>query len=368
MMRGRGWPARLSFLLAVAVATSLASLLGCACAGAATPPSIEAESVSNVSSTDATLEAQVNPGGAPNGIYYQFQIATDLGEYVSELVCPPEPSSGPAHPCLGAHSSDALPIGFAAAGSGPNSVSLDLASVGVTLQPGTSYQYRVLVARAVQSEDTTEWEAPSMLGATHSFTTPSATPPSIEAESVSNVSSTDATLEAQVNPGGAPNGIYYQFQIATDLGEYVSELVCPPEPSSGPAHPCLGAHSSDALPIGFAAAGSGPNSVSLDLASVGVTLQPGTSYQYRVLVARAVQSEDTTEWEAPSMLGATHSFTTPVQVSPPADLAPSVGSVIQPAIHPHPISRSHRRRHRLRRKHDRRVSGRPRVDQASLAG
>ncbi len=158
--------------VATALAASLALLVGCSCASAAEPPSIEGESASTITPTGATLEAQINPGGAPDGVDYQFQIAGDLGEYVTEIVCPPEPSSGPAHPCIGAHSADALPIGFVAAGSGPTSVSLDLAGAGVNLQPGTSYQYRVLVAKAIQSEDTTEWEGPSVVGGIHAFTTP----------------------------------------------------------------------------------------------------------------------------------------------------------------------------------------------------
>jgi hypothetical protein len=163
--------------MAVAFAAGLVSLLGCACASAAAPPSIESESAAKITPTGATLEAQINPGDAPVGVYYQFQIATDLGEHVTEIICPAEPSSGPAQPCVGAHSSDALPIGFVAAGSGPSSVSLDLSSAGVALRPGTTYYFRVVVARAIQSEDTIEWEAPSVVGDIHAFMTPSPSPP-----------------------------------------------------------------------------------------------------------------------------------------------------------------------------------------------
>jgi hypothetical protein len=183
------------------------------------------------------------------------------------------------------------------------------------------------------------------------------------------VTSTDATLEAQINPGDAPNGVYYQFQIASDLGEYVSEIVCPPEPSSGPAHPCIGAHSFNALPIGFVAAGSGPSSVSLDLASVGVKLQPGTSYQFRVLVAEAVQTEDTTEWEAPSIVGAVHAFTTSPNPTPPSTTDPQIGSATsQPAIQASAPLHPRRHNHRHRRKHNLRSLHRSNVGQASLAG
>lgn len=193
-----------------------------------------------------------------------------------------------------------------------------------------------------------------------------AVPPSIESESASKITPTGAMLEAQINPGDAPDGVYYQFQIASDLGEYVTEIVCPPEPSSGPAHPCIGAHSPDALPIGFIAAGSGPTSVSLDLAGAGVNLQPGTSYQYRVLVAKAVQSEDTTEWEGPSLVGDIHSFTTPSQ--PTTDPDPEAGGASQPAVQSSLVSRSHRHHRRHHRKHKRRVPRPSKVSKARLAG
>jgi hypothetical protein len=196
-----------------------------------------------------------------------------------------------------------------------------------------------------------------------------AVPPSIESESASKFTPTGATLEAQINPGDAPDGVYYQFQIAGDLGEYVTELVCPPEPSSGPAHPCIGAHSSDALPIGFVAAGSGPSSVSLDLAGAGVTLQPGTSYQYRVLVAKAIQSEDTTEWEGPSLVGDIRSFTPPPQPLPTTGPDPQAdGGASQPAVQSPSASLSQRHHRRHHRKHKRNALHRSRLGQASPAG
>jgi hypothetical protein len=193
-------------------------------------------------------------------------------------------------------------------------------------------------------------------------------PPSIESESASKITPTGATLEAQINPGDAPDGVYYQFQIASDLGEYVTEIVCPPEPSSGPAHPCIGAHSSDALPIGFVAAGSGPSSVSLDLAGAGVNLQPDTSYQYRVLVAKAIQSEDTTEWEGPSLVGDIQAFKTPAQPLAATDPDPRVGGASQAAVQYPPVPRSHRHHRRHRRPHERGSPHRGKLSQARFAG
>jgi hypothetical protein len=187
--------------------------------------------------------------------------------------------------------------------------------------------------------------------------------PSIDSESASQITPTGATLEATINPSGAPAGVYYQFQIASDLGESVSEIICPPEPSSGPAHPCIGAHSDTALPIGFLAAGSEPGSVSLDLGGAGVTLQPGATYDYRVLVAKAIQSEDTIEWESPAIVGAVQEFTTPLY-PPPASGVPQASGVEPPVAQS--ISAPHRHRHHRRSR--RRLRHRGVVHRTSLAG
>lgn len=144
-------------------------LVGCSGASAAGPPSIESESASKITSTDATLEAQINPGDAPDGIYYQFQLVGDPAEYESEITCPSEPVSGSTRPCVGARSLGSLPIGFIPGGSAPEAVGVDL---GSALEPGMTYHYRVLVAKAVPTEDTVQWEAPALAGDDRTFSTP----------------------------------------------------------------------------------------------------------------------------------------------------------------------------------------------------
>ena len=177
-------------------------------------PSIASESVSNVTSTDATLEAQINLHEASAGAYYQFQLVKEPSEYASEILCPaklPPATDG----CAGTQSASALPIGFLPGNTAQPGVDLsailDLASAGVTLKPGTTYHYRVLVARRVQTEDTIQWEAPTVYGADQTFTTP--TPPSIESESISHLTPTDATLEAQINTEGLETT--YEFHCFT---------------------------------------------------------------------------------------------------------------------------------------------------------
>jgi hypothetical protein len=139
------------------------------------PPAIDGESVSNITSTDATLEAQINPEGLPQGVDYQFQLVKNTSEYLSELVCA---EHGVVQPlgtdgCLAPPGwpSGTIPLG-SVRGSGDEPVSLYLASVGVTLQPNTTYHYRVLVAKSLNGEDGAMWERPAVIGPDQTFTTP----------------------------------------------------------------------------------------------------------------------------------------------------------------------------------------------------
>jgi hypothetical protein len=139
------------------------------------PPAISAESVSSITSADATLEAQINPRGLPRGVDYQFQLVKSTSEYLSELVCA---EHGVVQPlgtdgCLAPPGwpSGAIPLS-SVGGSGNKPVSLDLASVGVTLQPNTTYHYRVLAARSLNGEDGAMWEQPAVIGPDQTFTTP----------------------------------------------------------------------------------------------------------------------------------------------------------------------------------------------------
>ena len=211
-------------------------------------------------------------------------------------------------------------------------VTLDLANAGMTLKPGTTYHYRVLAAKALETEDTLQWEPPAIVGPDQTFTTPLASTPSIESESASSVTPTAATLEATVNSEDLPQGAYYQFQLVKSTSEYLPELACP-EPSlqlnsdDGCNSPDIRLQSTaGALPIGFIAKGPEGQSVSQSLTAAGVTLAPGTTYHYRVLAAKRVQSEDGINWQGPAVAGADHTFTTP---PPPAIASTSVSNVTE---------------------------------------
>ncbi len=457
---------RTSLTLAVFVVGTLASLIVAATASAASVPTIESESASNITNTDATLEAQINLHEAPAGVYYQFQLVKEPGEYASEILCPTNPPPSGTDGCIGTHSASALPIGFlpgnSAEPSATQSASLDLSSAGVTLHPGTTYHYRVLVARRVQTEDTIEWEEPTVFGADQTFTTPTTGAPVIEGESVSHITPTDATLEAQIDTEGAEttyefhlvtdppcasgeclqrvftlpsgkllgsfvtqsvslelnsagvslhpgeryeywltatnsdggagsqskaqtftaseespsilsegvsnitatdatlkaaieprawHGAYYQLQLVTEPGEYASEILCPPTLQPG-IDGCVGNQASGALPIGWVCGScereQAAQPVQLDLASFGVTLEPSTTYHFRVIAAKAVQTEDTIQWEPPTVFGADQTFTTPAEPPPLNAQTSGMGGQLTTVESPAAASPAHHRRHHRR--------------------
>ena len=98
-------------------------------------PSIESESVASVTPTDATLEAQINTEGLPT--LYQFRLSSICGGRGACLVVINYP----------------LPSGLLLGSFSDQSVSLDLNSAGVTLQPGGTYSYSV---SATSTAGTTE--------------------------------------------------------------------------------------------------------------------------------------------------------------------------------------------------------------------
>jgi hypothetical protein len=295
-----------------AVTALLAFLAFSSSAMASSAPVIESESVSGVSEHDATLEAQIETGGLYTG--YQFEIDTNSSYNFTRFVCPFSfPGSAQ---CESIVDGEPLPAGlvepypqYIPAGSGDRSVSLDLASIGATLAPGTTYHYRVTASNGGQGAQ----------GPDQTFTTPPAVAsgqePSIDSESASGITEHDAILEAKINPQG--QAVRYQFQLVPNSSEYRSEVVCPPNP--GPPFICTGEHVTNALPLGFIQSGLEDRPVSVDLASAGVTLQPGTTYHYRVIVVKSVQTEDTITWQGPPVYGPDQTFTTP-----PADTAPSI--------------------------------------------
>lgn len=258
---------------ALIVVLALCLVSGTAGARGATPPTIEGQSADAITGTRATLHAEIDPQEATGpGVYYQFQLAADPGEFSTELLCPAFLPPG-FDACNGTYSATALPIGHLPAGTTARSVGLELQAPRVILKPGTTYHYRVIAAAAVAAEDTIEWSPPTVLGGDQTFTTPE--PPTIQAESVSGVTANDATLQATINPHGA--GATYRFELA-------KSPVC--LPVKAPYMPCPHVETG-ALPTVSLPPGNLPIPVSLDLASAGVTLTPNWRYTFRLVASSA---------------------------------------------------------------------------------
>jgi hypothetical protein len=82
----------------------------------------------------------------------------------------------------------------------------------VTLQPGTTYHYRVLAAKRVQSEDGVNWQGPFAEGPDQTFTTlPPSTPPSEVVTGPAEPTPGGYKLKGKLNPDGLPTTYYYEY-------------------------------------------------------------------------------------------------------------------------------------------------------------
>lgn len=134
-------PPRLIALLAV----PLALIVACAAAAPATakdsaqPPKIKHESVTDISSTDVLLHAQIDPDGLETTYYFQVG---EPGTYSLLMTCPS------AEPCEALWWGDHLPPQTLAPAFGYSTTSADVAKEGGLLQLDTIYHYRVVASNA----------------------------------------------------------------------------------------------------------------------------------------------------------------------------------------------------------------------------
>jgi hypothetical protein len=245
--------------LSVPIATA-AAVLACvslpagALAGGPGPrPTIESVSVSNVTATDATLEAEINPGSGEDGFslettYEFFLEAPWCGSFRSFGACE---ASGGVLVYKGT-----IPGGT----TSPQLESVDLASAGHALSPNVTYGYRVVASNEVGQAFSGE----------RIFTTPpEGKAPVVESVSVSHLTATDATLEATIDTEGLETE--YAFHLwSSPCSKKGSgcELVIPIK------LPCDGKLFGSYV----------PQTVSLDLKSAGVVLGEG-EYGFSVTAA-----------------------------------------------------------------------------------
>lgn len=146
----------------------------------AVKPSVDSESDSAVTSNDVVLEGLVNANNEETT--YSFVYATN------------EALTGAVSVQGGA-----LPATY-----GDQSVSAD---VGGTLEPDTTYYYRVIAENAAGTSE----------GAVQSFRTTA--PPVVGVSDALNITRTTATLPGTVNPDGVETFYYYQYGTSISYGD-----------------------------------------------------------------------------------------------------------------------------------------------------
>jgi hypothetical protein len=208
-----------------------------------------------------------------------------------------------------------------------------------------------------------------------SAATAASLPPTIESVSVSGITERDATLEVRIDTQGSYTG--YWFQVDTSSSYDFTQADCPFD-LPGYAE-CESITVGEPLPAGFVEprpeyiqAGSGDQTVSLDLASIGTTLQSATTYHYRVLATNGGGSTVFTPDQTFETLGAPWSPPVPIEPlpvnqqiekefeehppwdrvpqSPPAEVAPSAPAAsvtsspacIVPSLKGDPLDRARR--------------------------
>lgn len=236
----------------------------------AAAPSIEGVSASQIASKQATLEATVNPQG----------LETKYELWIAYAVCQKVP---PGRAECESFSVERRAEGQIAAGSSGQAVSTTLTN----LSPGYLYTYWAVASNTAGKDQSAD----------QTFTTSSGPPaPSIEGVSLSNLTPTDATLEAQIDTEGLETT--YQFEMW-----------------ASPCGPKCELLEDVSLPSGKLLGSFGVQSVSLDLNSVGVTLTPGGEYGYSVSATSAAGSTEAT-WQT---------FTAPGDVIVPLKSTTSIG-------------------------------------------
>ncbi len=185
----RAWLVAVSALAAAFGTLALSSLVPSAALAAAEAPVIESETSSGVTSTDATLNATIDTKGFYTS--YEFEVATSSSYDNTRSACPlPLPGFANCAAIIGGPSAPEIEPApeHIAAGLGVRSVSIDLASIGATLQPGTIYHYRAIGANTSNGQ--------TVYGSDQTFTTsaaPGTEPPTIESKSATITTPTELT-------------------------------------------------------------------------------------------------------------------------------------------------------------------------------
>jgi alpha-tubulin suppressor-like RCC1 family protein len=206
-------------------------------------PVVSDESTSNITEHAATIKADVNPQRTTEITYFvEYGTTTFYG-----MSAPNPPETIRWATCGLECESEA---------ETPRPVSVNLTE----LQAATTYHYRVVASNGRGVEN---------YGPDATFTTGSAgAKPTIESVSVSEITEHDATLEAQIDPNG--QATTYQFRLGKGCYPAICDAIV-----------------DIPLPVENLSSAQGLQSVSLDLNSVGVSLQPNSMYYYSVVATNS---------------------------------------------------------------------------------
>ena len=193
----------------------------------APPAWIDSETATNITSTGATLNAEINPEGLDTTCFFQY--GTSSTPYSNTVPCPAD------------------------LGSGGSDVATSVTITGLT--PNTLYHFNVVAHNSLGTEN----------GGDTTFTTLPAV--SIDSESASGVTNSEATLKAQINPEGTDTTA--QFQYVPD-SSFVSS----------------GFSDATTVPVPATDLGSGLSDVATSVDLTGLT--PGTKYDYRVVATNSL--------------------------------------------------------------------------------
>jgi hypothetical protein len=214
----------------------------------ASKPVIVSEAESAVTPFDATLEGAVNPENQETT--YHLQYATNS-----------------------AFTENAKTLAFGIQGPGvPSAQPVGPVDLGGTLTPSTTYFYRVIAKNATGEEQ----------GPTQHFETLPLQKPSLSGEHVGLLTAPETTIEGELNPNDQPvTGCEVQYALlGTGFGAPESVGCQPDNPPENTF-------------------GEGANPVPLIATLTG--LQPGASYEYRILASNNTGTEE----------GAVQTFTVP---------------------------------------------------------
>jgi WD40-like Beta Propeller Repeat len=184
-------------------------------------PDVTTEAASNIKQTSVTFNGTVNPDSIDvSACRFEYGTSTSYGQ---STPCVPDPGLG--------------------------AVGVQVHADPVGLQSGTTYHYRLLASNAGGTNP----------GQDETFTTP---PPAFDGEWVTNVASTSATLDAQINPLGLATTYHFEY----DTSAYGTSA---PHGTS--------------LPVPDAEIGSGTADTVVSVHVQG--LQAGTTYHYRTVAS-----------------------------------------------------------------------------------